>query len=91
MKTSNFKKWLYSGVAVLVISLVGGLVGVYWGISSRFSSLVTNESAGIGAVGAGSIFTALIFTVVVLFTSLVGMILLVIGGIKGYRHSRPAE
>ena len=88
MKTGNYKKWLYGGVAVLVISLVGGLVGVYWGISSSFSALVMNESAGIRAVGAGGIEKALIFTVLVLFTGLAGMILLVIGGIKGYRHSR---
>ena len=90
MKTSNYKKWLYSGIAILVISLVGGLVGVYWGISSSFSALEMNESAGIGAVGAG-IYMALIFTILFIFTGLVGMIFLVIGGIKGYRRSRPAE
>lgn len=91
MKTSNYKKWLYSGIAILVISLVGGFVGVYWGISSSFSALEMNESAGIGAVGAADIYTALIFTILFIFTGSVGMILLVIGGIKGYRRSRPAE
>lgn len=90
MKTSNYKKWLYGGVAVLVISLVGGMVGVYWGISSSFSALEMNESASIGAVGDG-IYTALIFNILFLLTGLAGMILLVIGGIKGYRHSRAAE
>ncbi len=91
MKTSNYRKWLYSGIAILVISLVGGFVGVIWGISSSFSAIIMNESRGVGAVGGGNIFTALIFTILVLFTGLVGMTLLVIGGIKGYRHSRPAE
>ena len=90
MKTSNYKKWLYSGIAVLVISLVGGIVGVYWGISSSFSALEMNESAGIGAVGDG-IYTALIFNILFLFTGLVGMIVLVIGGINGYKHSRLKE
>lgn len=90
MKTSSYKKWLYGGVAVFVISLVGAIVGVYWGISSSFSAIKMNESAGIGTVGAGGIEKALIFTVLFLFTGLVGMILLVIGGIKGYRHSRPS-
>ena len=90
MKTSNYKKWLYSGIAILVISLFGAMVGFYWGISSSFAALKMNESAGIGAVGDG-IQTALIFNILFLFTSLVGMILLVIGGIKGYRHSRPAQ
>lgn len=89
MKTSNYKKWLYTGIASLVISLVGGFVGVIWGISSSFSALEMNESAGIGAVGNG-IYMALIFNILFVFTSLVGMILLVIGGIKGYKHSRPA-
>ena len=90
MKTSNYRKWLYSGVAVPVISLVGGIVGVYWGISSSFSALEMNESVSLGAVGDG-IYTALFFNILFISTGLVGMILLVIGGIKGYRHSRPAE
>lgn len=88
MKTSNYKKRLCGGVAVLDISLVGGLVGVYWGISSGFAALEMNESAGIGAVGDG-IYTALVFNILFLFAGLVGTILLVIGGIKGYKHSRP--
>lgn len=69
------------------MSLVGAFVGVYWGVSSSFSAVKMNDSAGIGAVGAGGIEKALIFAVLVLLTGLVGMILLVIGGIKGYRHS----
>ena len=90
MKTSNYKTWLYSGIVILVISFIGGLVGVIWGISSSFSALKTNESAGIGAVGDG-IYMALIFNIIFVLTGLVGMIFLVIGGIKGYKHSRPAE
>lgn len=90
MKTSNYKTWLYSGVAILIISLVGGLGGAFWGISSSFSALKMNESAGIGAVGAG-IYTALVLNIIFVLTGLVGMILLVIGGIKGYKDSRQAE
>ncbi|MGQ0542699.1 MAG: MotA/TolQ/ExbB proton channel family protein [Blastocatellia bacterium] len=90
MKTSSYKKWLYSGIAILAISLVGGLAGALWGISSSFSALEMNETASIGPVGDG-IYTALIFNILFVCTGLVGMILLVIGGIKGYRHSRSAE
>ena len=90
MRNSNYRKWLYSGMAIFVVSTLGAIIGIGWGISSSFEALKTNESAGIGAVGGG-IYTALIFNILFLITGLVGIALLVIGCIKGYRHSKSVE
>ena len=90
MKNADYKKWLYSGTATFIVSILGAIIGVGWGISSSFNALKTNESAGIGAVGDG-IYTALIFNILFIITGLIGIIVLVIGCIKGYRHSKSLE
>jgi hypothetical protein len=87
MKTSNYKKWLYSGLTIIVVSTLGAILGIGGGIYYSFDALKTNESAGIGAVGGG-IYAALVFDILFLITGLIGTILLVIGCIKGYQHSR---
>ncbi len=90
MRNGNYKKWLYSGIAIIAVSMLGVIIGIGWGISSSFDALKTNESAGIGAVGGG-LYAALIFNILFMITGLVGVMLLVIGCIKGYRHSKSAE
>jgi biopolymer transport protein ExbB/TolQ len=49
----DYKKWLYAGAAILLISLLGLILGTYWGISSSFAALETNESASIDAMSGG--------------------------------------
>lgn len=90
MRNDNYKKWLYSGLAIVVVSMLGAVIGVVWGMSSSFAALKTNESAGLGAVSSG-IYTALIFNILFLVTGLIGIIVSVIGGIKGYRQSKAVK
>jgi hypothetical protein len=90
MNNANYKKWLYSGVAILLVSLLGIIIGTYWGISSSFAALETNETASIDAV-SGGIRAALICQILFTITGFVGVIHVVIGGIKAYRHSKSVE
>ncbi len=85
----NYRKWLYSGIAIFIGSLLVGILGTIWGVYSSFDALETAESAGIGLVGAG-IQNALIFTIVGLVGSAFGIVLIVIGGVKAYRKSKNA-
>ncbi|HSK74125.1 MAG TPA: MotA/TolQ/ExbB proton channel family protein [Pyrinomonadaceae bacterium] len=82
----NYKKWLFGGAVLFLGSIVVGILGTVWGIYSSFKVL-GNSEAGIGSVGAG-IENALIFTVFAIIGSIVGMILMIIGGIKAYRQSK---
>jgi biopolymer transport protein ExbB/TolQ len=88
MSSANYKKWLYSGAAIFIVSNIAGLVGLAWGIYSSFDALKTNESAGIGAVGEG-IGSALFFTVFFLITGFVGFLLFIIGVLKMRRYKSP--
>lgn len=83
----NYKKWLYTGIAIFVGSLLLGTLGTVWRMYSSFAALETAENAGIGPVGAG-IENALIFTAGGLVGSALGTVLIVIGGVKAYRSSK---
>ena len=81
MNNANYKKWLYAGAAIFIGSIVAGIIGVIWGISSSFDALKTNESAGIGAVGGG-IEAAFYSTVFFTITGLAGLAILLAGVFK---------
>jgi biopolymer transport protein ExbB/TolQ len=81
VNNGNYKKWLYSGLAIFIGSNVAGILGIIWGVFSSFDALKANESAGIGAVGGG-IEKALFFTVFFLITGFVGFVILIIGILK---------
>lgn len=70
-------------IAVGVLIIVASLFGIVAGIVGSFYALETNESAGIGAVGAGIRF-ALISNI----AFFVGVIVLGIGLIKLYRDKK---
>lgn len=90
MNNANYKKWLFSGAAIFLGSSVAAVIAVYWGISSSFAALETNESASIDAV-QGGIETAFFFNLVFAVTGLIGIVLIAIGSIKAYRHSRSTK
>lgn len=81
MNDANYKKWLYLGAAIFLVSNIAGIVGLASGIYSSFDALKLNESAGIGAVGEG-LASALFFTVFFLITSFVGFGIFLIGILK---------
>lgn len=87
MNNANYKKWLVSGVAISLGSIAAAVFATYWALSSSFAALETNESASIDAVGGG-IETALYFNILFTITGLIGLVLITIGGVKAYRHSK---
>jgi hypothetical protein len=46
MNNTNYKKWLYSGAAIFILSNVAGLVGISSGIYSSFDAMRGSEAAG---------------------------------------------
>ena len=88
MNNANYKKWLYSGAIIFIVSFPAGIIGAIWGISSSFDALKTNETASIDAV-SGGIEKALFFTVFFLITGLVGFVILIIGILKMRRFKSP--
>jgi uncharacterized membrane protein len=83
----NYKKWIYSGVAIFIGSVVAGILVPFWGISSSFKALEKAETAGIETV-QGGIEWALYSTVFFIVTALVGLVLVVVGSVKAYRYSK---
>ena len=81
MSNANYKKWLYAGAAIVIGSIVAGVLGTFLGILSSFSGFESNESAGIGAIGDG-IYAALFFTVFFLITGFGGFVVMLTGFIK---------
>ena len=77
-------KLISIGLVLLMVSILVGLGGTVWGIYRSFGSMVTNESAGIGAVGAG-IFEALIFSIVGLIGFLAGVALIIVSLVRSRR------
>lgn len=73
------------GIVLVTLCPLVGLAGTIWGIYHSFGAMVTNESAGIGAVGGG-IWYALIFTICGLLGAFAG-ILLIVFGIRKARQS----
>ena len=80
-----YKNWLFSGTAVFFISLVAAVLGTVWNIRDSFDSMVKNESAGTGAVGAG-IQYALLSSVLGLVGCTIGIVLVLIGVYKARRR-----
>jgi biopolymer transport protein ExbB/TolQ len=84
----NYKKWLFSGIIIFIVSILVGILGTVWGIYNSFDALKTNEGAsGIGEVGAG-LENAVFASAFSLIGSLIGLILIVIGGVKAYRQRK---
>ena len=77
----NYRKLLYSGIIVSVVSPLIGLAGAGWKIYGSFISLGKNESAGIGAIGA-DIQGALIFSIIGIVGALVGIGMVIYAGVK---------
>ena len=71
-------KLTIAGIAAVIICPLVGLGGTVWNIYGSFDLIKTNESAGIGAVG-GAIFEALLFCLLGIFGSLVGLIMIIVG------------
>ena len=87
MNNENYKRWLYTGAAIFVLSNVAGLAGLASGIYSSFDAMRGNEAAGIGPVGDG-ISSALFFSVFFLITSFVGFLIILVGILKMRRSKR---
>lgn len=83
----NYKKLLYIGVFIILVSILIGVIGTLWGIIYSFVALESAETVGIGEVGAG-IEYALFFTVISIIGSVVGSILAVFGGVKLQRNKK---
>ncbi|MBK8465228.1 MAG: MotA/TolQ/ExbB proton channel family protein [Chloracidobacterium sp.] len=77
----NYRKLLYSGVIIFLLSILLGIIGTLWNIYGSFDALEKTESAGIGAVGDG-IARALIFTIVSLAGCAVGFGMMIYAGVK---------
>lgn len=75
----------FVGIVLVIISPLLGIAGTIWGIYGSFEALETNESAGIGAVGA-EIQKALVFTICGILGTVVG-VLLIVFGIRKARQS----
>ena len=77
----NYRKLLYIGIAIFVVSLLAGIAGMAWSIYGSFDAMKMNESAGIGAVGA-SLYRALVFLVLGLAGSLVSTGIIIFSAVK---------
>ncbi len=81
----NYRKLLYGGIIFFVLSILVGISGTVWNIYGSFNALEKTESAGIGAVGT-SIERALIFTIICLAGSVVGIVMMIYAGVKLRKH-----
>lgn len=77
----NYRKLLYCGITVFLVSTLVGIVGTVWNIYGSFDALEKTESSGIGSVGAG-IERALIFTIISLAGCVVGFGMMVYAVLK---------
>lgn len=73
------------GIVVATLSPLVGIAGTIWSIYRSFAAIVRNESAGIGVVGV-EIQIALIFTILGILGTIVG-VLLIVFGIRKARQS----
>jgi len=76
------------GVLLFVIFILGGIIGTFYGIYSSFGALDSAEHGGIGPVGDG-LRTAIIFAIVAIVGSVIGIILFVVGTIN--RRKAPSS
>lgn len=81
----SYKKLIYSGIIIILASFLIGILGAFWGIHNSFDALRTNETASIDAVGAG-IEKALLSTIISIIGLFVGLILIIVGGVKANRQ-----
>lgn len=81
----NHKKLIYIGIAILSSSIIVGTLGTIWGIFSSFQGLRVSETAGIGAVSSG-IESAILFTFFSIVGTVSGLILIIVGIVKGRRN-----
>ncbi len=82
----TYRKWIYPGIIVFVLSIVVGFGGTIWEINGSFGALKGSESAEIGQVGAG-IKNAVLFTVISLIGSITGVFLIGVGIVKARRNN----
>jgi hypothetical protein len=64
------KQWIYRGAAIILFSIVMGILGIVWALQG----MRTNESAGVGVVGIGPIIAILLALVGAASGSLVMLI-----------------
>jgi len=76
------QKRIVVGVAIFLFSVVVGFGGTALSIHKSFDSLKFNETPGIGAVG-GWIYAALFATILGLIGSVIGVVLVIAGIMKG--------
>ncbi len=81
MKTN---RWLISGIVIFLVSILIGVAGITQGILRSFVALDQAENAGIGAVSSG-LESALIFNLISLIGSVLGIVLIVMGSVRAYR------
>lgn len=77
----KYRKFLYIGLAVFLLSTIVGFAGTAWSVYDSFEALEQAENAGIGAVGV-SIESALAFSIVGVAGSVLGLGLMIYGAIK---------
>lgn len=74
-------RWLISGIVIFLVSILIGVAGIAQGILRSLVALDQAENAGIGAVSSG-IERALLFNLISLIGSVLGIVLIVIGAVK---------
>ena len=84
MQTTNFKGWFYSRLAIILASILVGLLLTIFGISSSFDAMKTAETAGIGNV-TGGIDTAIVGIGVSFLGLIVGGVFVFVGFNKSRR------
>ena len=83
----KINKLLLVGAVVFILSVIVGFIGTGYGVLSSFLALRTAESAGIERVGDG-IGSAMVFTVVSILGSTIGLVMMAAGAIASYRRSK---
>lgn len=78
------------GFVVLIVSILVGILGVYFGLGSSFGSMKSAETAGITTVSKG-IFSSMISLFFLIIGSILGLTLIVVGGIKANKDSKDGE
>lgn len=83
----NYKKWLFSGILVFVGSSLIGTAGTFWGVYATFDAAEKAEITGMAPVVSATE-SALAFTVGGIAGSVVGILIIIVGGVKAYRKSK---
>ena len=84
------KKLLYIGLVIFCLSTIIGILGILWAMFDFLGSPRTNATTGIEAWGKG-VFTAMIINVIAAFGTIIGLIMMIIGGIKLSQESKSNE